>query len=98
MTRPVLELQAFARVSLDPGEQAMVDFELAVADLGFHDRTGRYVVEAGEIHVFAGTSATDLTLAGTVTVKGDPAVAAQRTFANVAHAPHSPIDAAARRL
>ena len=85
VTRPVLELQAFARVSLDPGEQTMVDFELAVADLGFHDRTGRYVVEAGEIHVFAGTSATDLTLAGTLTVKGDPAVAAQRTFANVAH-------------
>ena len=85
VTRPVLELQAFARVSLDPGEQTMVDFEVAVADLGFHDRTGRYVVEPGEIHVFVGTSATDLTLAGTLTVKGDPAVAAQRTFANVAH-------------
>ena len=60
----MLELQAFARVSLDPGEQAIVDFEIAVADLGFHDRTGRYVVEAGEIDVFAGTSATDLTPSG----------------------------------
>ena len=48
------------RVTLDPGEQATVDFELAVADLGFHDRSGTYVVEAGEIDVFVGTSATDL--------------------------------------
>ncbi|HZI45619.1 MAG TPA: glycoside hydrolase family 3 N-terminal domain-containing protein [Ilumatobacter sp.] len=84
VTRPVLELQAFARVSLDPGEQAILDFEIAVADLGFHDRAGRYVVEAGEIQFFAGTSATDLTSAGTVTVKGDPAIVAQRTFTNVA--------------
>ena len=29
-------------------------FEIAVADLGFTSGTGRYVVEAGEIHVFAG--------------------------------------------
>ena len=84
VTRPVLELQAFARVSLEPGEQATVDFEIAVADLGFHDRSGRYVVEPGEVSVYVGTSATDLAAAGTVTVKGDPAIAAQRTFANVA--------------
>jgi beta-glucosidase len=84
VTRPVLELQAFARVSLEPGEQTIVDFEIAVADLGFHDRSGRYVVEAGEILVFAGTSAADLTPAGAVTVKGDPAVVAQRTFTNTA--------------
>jgi beta-glucosidase len=85
VTRPVLELQSFARVTLDAGEQATIDFEIAVADLGFHDRSGRYVVEAGEVEVFVGTSATDVTQAGTVTVKGDSAVVAQRTFANVAH-------------
>ena len=89
VTRPVLELQAFARVSLDPGGQATVEFDLAVADLGFHDRSGRYVVEAGEIDVYVGTSATDISPVGTVTVKGDPAVVAQRTFANVAHASSS---------
>jgi beta-glucosidase len=84
VTRPVLELQAFSRVSLDPGEEVRVDFEIAVADLGFHDRSNRYVVEAGEIEVFVGTSAAELAPAGTVTVKGDPAVTAQRTFGNVA--------------
>jgi beta-glucosidase len=84
VTRPVLELQAFTRVTLDPGQQATVEFELAGADLGFHDRSGRYVVEAGEVEVFVGTSATDITPVGTVTVKGDLAVVAQRTFANVA--------------
>jgi beta-glucosidase len=85
VTRPVLELQAFTRVTLEPGEQATVEFEVAVADLGFHDRSGRYVVEAGDVEVFVGTSATDITQVGTLTVKGDPAVLAQRTFANVAH-------------
>ena len=84
VTRPVLELQAFARVTLAPGEHATIEFDVAVADLGFHDRSGKYVVEAGDFEVFVGTSATDLTAVGTVTVKGDPAVAAQRTFGNVA--------------
>jgi beta-glucosidase len=84
VTRPVLELQAFVRVSLAPGEQAMVDFDVAVVDLGFHDRSGRYVVEAGEVNVFVGTSATELTQAGTVTIKTDPAFVAQRTFGNAA--------------
>jgi hypothetical protein len=41
-------------------------------------------VEAGEVEVFVGTSATDITPVGTVTVKGDPAVVAQRTFTNAA--------------
>ncbi|HTH05753.1 MAG TPA: glycoside hydrolase family 3 C-terminal domain-containing protein, partial [Ilumatobacteraceae bacterium] len=90
VTRPVLELQAFTRVTLDAGQQATVEFELAVADLGFHDRSGRYVVEAGEVEVFVGTSATELTSVGTVTVKGDPAAVAQRTFGNVAHVRTAP--------
>ena len=69
VTRPVLELQAFARVALDPGGSvATIDFEVAVADLGFHDRTGRYVVEAGEIEVFVGTSVAELRHAGTFTI------------------------------
>ncbi len=90
VTRPVLELQAFARVSLDAGQQATVEFDLAVADLGFHDRRGKYVVEAGEVEVFVGTSASDLTAAGTVTVKGDPSAIARRTFGNVVRVSTAP--------
>jgi beta-glucosidase len=90
VTRPVLELQAFARVSLDAGQQATVEFDLAVADLGFHDRRGKYVVEAGEVEVFVGTSASDLTAAGSVTVKGDPSAIAQRTFGNVVRVSTAP--------
>jgi beta-glucosidase len=84
VTRPVLELQSFVRVSLDPGESATVDFRIAVADLGFHDRACDYVVEPGEINLFVGSSATDLVPVGTITVKGDVPVASRRTFANVA--------------
>jgi beta-glucosidase len=82
VTRPVLELQAFARITLDAGASATVDFEIAVDDLGFHDRSMRYVVEPGEVDFFVGSSADQLTAVGTVTVKGDAAVATRRTFAN----------------
>jgi beta-glucosidase len=84
VTRPVLELQCFARVTLEPGTAAVVDFDLAVADLGFHDRTCRYVVEPGEVNLFAGSSASHVTPVGSITVKGDAPVASQRTFANKA--------------
>ncbi len=82
VTRPVLELQSFARVTLDPGASTTVDFEIAVADLGFHDRSLAYVVEPGEVNFFVGSSAGELAPLGTVTIKGDAAVAARRTFAN----------------
>jgi beta-glucosidase len=82
VTRPVLELQGFARVTLEPGASAMVDFEIAVADLGFHDLSCDYVIEPGEVQFFVGTSAADLTPVGSVTVKGDAATPSQRTFAN----------------
>ena len=84
MTRPVLELQAFARVSLDPGADATIDFDVAVADLGFHDRDGRYVVEPGEVNLLVGNSAADVTPIGTITIKGDATVPARRTFRNSA--------------
>jgi beta-glucosidase len=82
VTRPVLELQRFARVTLEPGASVVVDFELAVADLGFHDRSCRYVIEPGDILLYVGTSAVDLSPLGTITVKGDAAVSAQRAFGN----------------
>ena len=82
VTRPVLELQGFARVTLAPGASATVDFEIAVADLGFHDRSCEYVIEPGEVQFFVGTSAAELTPVGSVTIKGDAAMPSQRTFTN----------------
>jgi beta-glucosidase len=72
-TRPVLELASFARLGLAPGEARTVTFTTPVGQLGFHDRRLAYVVEAGRLDVFVGTSSADLVTAGSVTVVADPA-------------------------
>jgi beta-glucosidase len=73
VTRPVLELKSFVRVELAAGESRTVTFETPVSQLGFHDRRLEYVVEPGDIDVLVGTSATDLTEVGRVTVTADAA-------------------------
>jgi beta-glucosidase len=56
VTRPVRELKAFRRVSLDPGEQVTVEFRLHTDDLAFYGRDMRLVVEPGEFHAWIGGS------------------------------------------
>jgi beta-glucosidase len=73
VTRPVLELKAFARVELGPAESRTVTFETPVGQLGFHDRELAYVVEPGRVEVFVGTSSADLVEVGHVSVAADPA-------------------------
>jgi beta-glucosidase len=73
VTRPVLELKAFRRVSLEPGAGCRISFTVPAAQLGFYDRTLRYVVEPGTIDVFVGTSSRELVDAGTVTVEAGEA-------------------------
>lgn len=67
-TRPVLDLKNFVRVSLQPGESKTLTFQIPIAQLGYHDRSGEYVVEPGSIEVFIGTSSVDLLEAGTLTI------------------------------
>ena len=71
VTRPVLELKGFVRVSLGAGESRLVTFSTPAGQLGFHDRDLAYVVEPGQVDVFVGTSSVELVEAGTVTVVAD---------------------------
>jgi beta-glucosidase len=68
LTRPVLELKAFARVSVPAGRHRTVTFTVHAGQLGFHDRQLRYVIEPGEIEVHVGTSVAELHHAGTFTI------------------------------
>jgi beta-xylosidase len=68
VTRPVLELKGFVRVTLAPGESKSVVFTTPAGQLGFYDRDLDYVVEPGTIEVFVGTSSAALVAAGRVTV------------------------------
>jgi beta-glucosidase len=81
ITRPVLELQGFARLTLDPGASAGVVFDVPVAALGFTGRDMTYVVEPGDIELFVGRSSADLLSAGYVTVAGDKPVTVRRLVA-----------------
>ena len=55
---PPKSLRGFQRVTLDPGEKQTVSFALDKSDFGFYDNSGRFVVEPGQIDVYAGDSST----------------------------------------
>jgi beta-glucosidase len=68
ISQPVRRLRGFERVTLNGGESKTVTFTLDKSDFGFYDNFGKFVVEPGEIDVFAGDSSTaDLTASFTVT-------------------------------
>jgi beta-glucosidase len=86
ITRPVRELQAFLRVTLDPGSRARITFGVPVAALGFTGPDLRYGVEPGVIELHLGTSATTTVPAGSVRLTGETFVPSSRTSAFTASA------------
>jgi beta-glucosidase len=56
ISQPVRRLRGFERVTLAPGASRTVQFKLDRSDVGFYDNAGRFVVEPGQIDVFAGDS------------------------------------------
>ncbi|MEU9454410.1 glycoside hydrolase family 3 N-terminal domain-containing protein [Streptomyces sp. NPDC048277] len=59
VTRPVRALLGFAKVRLEPGEEATVRFGVHSDHLAFTGLTGRRIVEPGEILLYAGSSSGD---------------------------------------
>ena len=67
ISQPVRRLRGFDRVTLAPGAHRTITFTLDRSDFGFYDNRGRFVVEPGEIDLFAGdSSAATLTRSFTV--------------------------------
>ena len=56
LSQPVRRLRGFERVTLEPGQQRTVTFKLDASDFGFYDNRGMFVVERGQIDVYAGNS------------------------------------------
>jgi beta-glucosidase len=56
ISQPVRRLRGFQRVTLAPGATQTVPFTLDKSDFGFYDNRGKFLVEPGEIDVFAGDS------------------------------------------
>lgn len=70
MVRPVKELKAFQRVTLDPGARATLTFYVPVDMLNFTRRDGKRVVEPGEFDLMVGNSSANIWASTTVNVVG----------------------------
>jgi beta-glucosidase len=70
LPRPPKELKAFAKVSLQPGEEKTVTFELDERAMAFYDpHQKRWVAEPGEFEVLLGSSSRDIRARAIFTLK-----------------------------
>jgi beta-glucosidase len=60
VTRPVLELRGFQRISLAPGETRTVRFEVGPQTLGYYGPANKWVVEPGAFDLMVGGSSAQL--------------------------------------
>ncbi|MEM6642269.1 MAG: beta-glucosidase BglX [Bacteroidota bacterium] len=59
ITRPILELKGFKRVSLKQGESQEVTYHLSKSDLSFYNELGQLTFEPGVFEVLVGTSSAE---------------------------------------
>ena len=71
--RPI-QLQGFARVSLNPGESKTVNVKLYTEQFGFYSHEGSRVwnIRPGKFVIKVGSSSTDIKLQEDITLKGEP--------------------------
>jgi len=69
VSRPVMELKGFQRVSLQPGEEKRVTFTITDKQLMFLDADMKMVLEPGDVRVMIGASSMDLRVKATLKVK-----------------------------
>ncbi|HTC21831.1 MAG TPA: beta-glucosidase BglX [bacterium] len=62
ITQPVRKLMDFKRLTLDPGETQLVEFDLPASKLGYYNELGKYVVEPGKFNVWVAKDSSDSTL------------------------------------
>ena len=71
VTRPVRSLLGFAKVALEPGEQATVRFHVHTDRLAFTGLAGTHIVEPGEILLEAGSSSLDAPVRAAIQLVGE---------------------------
>ena len=83
VVRPVSQLLGYQRVTLAPGESAVVRFTVPSARLAFSDRTLTRVVEPGEVEVWVAASAGEKVATAVAEGIADSAAAADAAAAPV---------------
>lgn len=71
VTRPVQELKGFKRVTLKPGEEKTVTFNLSMRQLGFYNEDMEFVVEPGTLHVMIGPESGNYPIDETIEIVGE---------------------------
>ena len=72
LVRPEKELQAFAKVMLEPGETKTVEFTLDQEALSYYDPASkRWVAESGEFQVLVGSSSRNIRLVESFDFEGE---------------------------
>jgi beta-glucosidase len=54
LSRPVKELKGFEKISLEPGEQKEVSFQISPENLAFYGASGEWKAEPGEFNLWVG--------------------------------------------
>jgi beta-glucosidase len=70
VTRPVAQLLGYARVVLEPGEEAVVAFRIPTARLAFTGRDGVRIVEPGDVELWVGPSCAQRETVAAIAVAG----------------------------
>jgi beta-glucosidase len=71
VTRPVAQLLGYHRVELAPGQSVDVELTVPAARLAFTDRSGRRVVEPGELRAWVGPSCAEREVEASVELAGE---------------------------
>jgi beta-xylosidase len=74
LVRPVKELKAFTRVTLQPKQRAVVSFAIPVDMLNFTNLDHQRIVEPGEFEIMVGASSSNIKQRGRVQVIGEKRV------------------------
>lgn len=82
ITRPVMELVGFKRISLQPEESCRLIFTVSTDQLGFYDREMAFVVEPGELEIMVGSASDDIRLQGLVQLTGSKRLVTRKVFAS----------------
>ena len=69
--RPVQELRGFKRVSLEPGEEKTVVFNLSLRQMGYYDQNMEFVVEPGTLEIKIGNKCKDYPIVEKVQIIGE---------------------------
>ena len=80
VVRPEKELKAFAKVTLQPGEEKTISFSLEERDFAYYDTMERkWVVNSGKFDILVGASSQDIRLMQTIDLHDPKAVVPRLT-------------------